>query len=71
MHEVISENTGSPSEVFLVMDAETFCLHIIDGARKWAETNKANPAIAANMLNLVHLRPCGISPNISGFPVIA
>jgi hypothetical protein len=68
VHEFISDHGG---ETALVMETVIFCHQLIEGARRWLTKKADDPNVAANLPNVVRLRPRGLAPHIVGLPVIA
>ena|GEM_PF-2515864 len=54
-----------------VYSAKEFCLEIIKSGRKWSEKNRNDPVISVRMEKLLRYHMNGLSPLISGVPVIA
>jgi hypothetical protein len=55
----------------LHLDADRFCREMIAAARQWFAGKQNDPAVQANLPNVVQLRPNGFSPYVAGTPVIA
>jgi len=71
LREVRSSVDSETKEVVLSLDIGMFCNSVISAARTWLVDQKDNLNVAANMPNIVRLRPEGLAPHIVGLPVIA
>lgn len=69
VNENISESADG-SKV-LQMDVGIFCHRMRKAAMQWYNERKNEPIVAANLPNLVRLRPDGFSNDFVGTPVIA
>jgi len=65
-----SQKTGT-GEFVLHLNAEQFCRDMLDSVRAWFDAKKNDKTVQENLPNLLRLRPSGISPYLSGIPVIA
>lgn len=69
--ELISKNNGGTQLTAICLDAGWFCEKMIAAAHEWLAEKGEDPIVAANLPNLVRLRPEGVAPHIVGHPVIA
>ena len=70
IHEVHLTNNGDSQEKIICFDIIIFCNNIIRAANLWLAAMSDDKNVAANMPELVRLRPNGIPPSIVGMPLI-
>lgn len=60
-----------PGDKVLQFDLPHFCEEMIQSARQWHADMSEDPIVAANLPDLMRVRPEGIPPHFVGMPVIA
>jgi hypothetical protein len=55
----------------LNLDTPRFCSELIQGVRMWLEEMEENENYVRNIVNTIRLHPNGLTPYISGHPVIS
>lgn len=59
------------NERALNLDPAIFCQKVIEACKAWYDEKRDDPHVVANIGNVVHVRPNGLSPYIVGVPLIA
>jgi hypothetical protein len=54
----------------LCIDLPSFCAEVLQGAREWLARYEANPVVQKNLSRFAQRHPNGLTPYISGVPVI-
>lgn len=54
----------------LNIDLVYFCQHMVASAQQWLSSNEKNDTVLRNYEKLMKVYPDGLTPYISGFPII-
>lgn len=61
----------SGEKTAFMLDLLLFCGEMMSAAKRWHEDHETDHKVIENMKNLLSLRPNGVSPFVSGLPVVA